>query len=367
MDNSSRLSRQSNLELLRIVAMLLVLVVHADFLSFGSPSLSDLHARPLPIYFRFFVQSCSIVCVDLFILISGYFAIRWKARSLLSLLFQCWFYYVGCGLVLMGAGVVPFDLKALAGGVLFTRPEMWFVRDYLGLYLLAPMLNAFCENTSARLRGWLIVGFFAYQSFYGWLAGGLEFLGGYSLISFIGLYLLGRHIRLQSADAKVRSRWFGLGLYGGCVALSLLAVGVMGALFAHKPGVFDGSVMKLYAYNALWVVAAAVGLFLFFTKFDLRSAAVNRIAASAFSVYLLHANPFVLPWYTALMNGLYARISPPLAFGAAVLAACVAIFLGTVLVDQVRIWLWERLQPMAERIAERIAAFVTVRSGSLRP
>ena len=33
--------RQSNMELLRIIAMFLVLLVHADFFSLGAPSASD--------------------------------------------------------------------------------------------------------------------------------------------------------------------------------------------------------------------------------------------------------------------------------------------------------------------------------------
>lgn len=304
--------RASNLELLRVVAMLLVLVVHADFLSFGAPTLADLGAQPAAAYARFFVQSCSIVCVDVFVLISGWFAIRWKGRSLGALLFQCWFYYVGCALLLMGIGVVKFDAGTLAECLLFTRPEMWFVRDYLGLYLLAPVLNAFVENSSLRRLGLLLGGFYAFQTLYGWLMGATaEFQSGYSLLSFVGLYLLGRYLRLRNDLAAPRSKWFGLGLYGLCVVLSLAAVAVMGVVFARKPGVFDSSVVRLYAYNALWVVLAAAGLLLFFTRIELRSTAVNRIARSAFAVYLLHANPFVLPAYRELMNELYARISPP--------------------------------------------------------
>lgn len=346
------------MELLRIAAMLLVLVVHADFLSFGPPSLADLHSRPLPTYTRFFVQSCSIVCVDLFVLISGYFAIRWKPRGgVPALLFQCWFYYVGCALLLMGAGVMPFDADTLWNGLLFTGPEAWFVRSYLGLYLLAPMLNAFAEQSTPRRRRLLIVGFYAFQALYGWLSDATtEFRSGYSLLSFMGLYLLGRHLRLQNTAEKMRSRWRGLTLYFLCVALSLAAVAVMGALFARKPGVFDDSVVRLYAYNALWVVAAAVGLFLFFTRLRLRSAAVNRIAASAFAVYLIHANQYALPWYQLLMQWLYAQISSPVAFGAAVLAACAVIFAGSVMADQVRILLWRRLSPAVDRAIGRLTA-----------
>ena len=39
--------RQSNIEILRIIAMFLVLVVHSDFVSLGYPTLEQLFANPL--------------------------------------------------------------------------------------------------------------------------------------------------------------------------------------------------------------------------------------------------------------------------------------------------------------------------------
>lgn len=38
--------RSSNIELLRITAMVLVMVLHADFLSIGSPSATDIVSSP---------------------------------------------------------------------------------------------------------------------------------------------------------------------------------------------------------------------------------------------------------------------------------------------------------------------------------
>jgi surface polysaccharide O-acyltransferase-like enzyme len=63
--------RDSNIELLRIVAMILVMVVHASFLAIGVPQTIDAISLPIPTYYSFFVEAVSVVCVNVFILISG--------------------------------------------------------------------------------------------------------------------------------------------------------------------------------------------------------------------------------------------------------------------------------------------------------
>ena len=46
--------RDSNMELLRIVAMLLVMIVHADFASLSVPTIEQCNASPLISFMRFF-------------------------------------------------------------------------------------------------------------------------------------------------------------------------------------------------------------------------------------------------------------------------------------------------------------------------
>lgn len=40
--------RQSNMELLRIIAMFLILIVHSDYYSLGAPNKVDIIVAPLP-------------------------------------------------------------------------------------------------------------------------------------------------------------------------------------------------------------------------------------------------------------------------------------------------------------------------------
>lgn len=89
--------RDSNIELCRIISILLVLTVHSfyDFL------LGD---RQLPLGEKvtmLFLESFVIIGVNVFILITGYFSVTPRWKSLLNITFICFFYLlvrimVGC-------------------------------------------------------------------------------------------------------------------------------------------------------------------------------------------------------------------------------------------------------------------------------
>ena len=76
---TSDTARASNFELLRILAMLLILVLHANFLAFRFPTNEAIHAQPLTSLGQVWSEALAIVGVNVFVLISGYFGI--KARG----------------------------------------------------------------------------------------------------------------------------------------------------------------------------------------------------------------------------------------------------------------------------------------------
>lgn len=75
------LKRQSNIELCRIAAILLVLIVHTTRRSLGN----DVSFGIL------LLSGFSIIGVNVFVLITGYFSARPKKLSLANLLFICFF------------------------------------------------------------------------------------------------------------------------------------------------------------------------------------------------------------------------------------------------------------------------------------
>ena len=80
--------RDLNIELLRVICMVFVVLFHVNLnVILRNPDTSD------------FLNYCAIagnalvaVAVDCFVLISGYFGIKWKSRSFLGLFFQIEFY-----------------------------------------------------------------------------------------------------------------------------------------------------------------------------------------------------------------------------------------------------------------------------------
>lgn len=86
--------RESNFELLRIIAMIMILVLHADFQSLGAPTRADIISSPITSTLKVFFEMVSIVAVNVFILISGWFGIRPSIKGFCKFAFQYLFFSV---------------------------------------------------------------------------------------------------------------------------------------------------------------------------------------------------------------------------------------------------------------------------------
>lgn len=137
--------RQSNFELLRMFAMFLVLMTHANLVSLGLPSLEDFSTYPLNAFVRTFFESVAIVCVNAFVLISGWFGIRPSVKGFLNFIFQCSFFLFGLFIIFLILGKATFSAKGIMEGLCLTRTN-WFIQSYIGLYILAPILNKFLKK-----------------------------------------------------------------------------------------------------------------------------------------------------------------------------------------------------------------------------
>ena len=85
------MTRESNFELLRIVAMLMVVFLHCNYYSLGEITPRLFHAEPCASFMRAFIEQLCVICVNVFILISGWFGIKASFKGAVSLLFQVFF------------------------------------------------------------------------------------------------------------------------------------------------------------------------------------------------------------------------------------------------------------------------------------
>ena len=330
--------RKSNIELLRIVAMLLVLTVHAGFYSLGVPTPAEAVATPLNVVTRLFFQSFSVIAVLVFVLISGWFGIRPKVKSVVNFLFQCFFYSIIIFGVMLCLGRAHLDWKSIQNVLLFVN-SFWFIKAYLCLMIFAPALNAFVEAATEKQLRIVLVAFFVFQSIYGWLTTGAAwFERGYSVISFFGLYLLARYVRLYPCRPFTLPRKYDMLIYWAIVLLTTAAAFVMLRL-----GCSESTIDVVYRLTSPIIIAEALYLLLYFSKLDFQNKFVNWVAGSCFAVFLIQQNPyFGRPVYAHTIKHIYSTFNGPavVVFTAAFI---LLVFVMAILTDQVRKWIWEKI------------------------
>lgn len=129
-------NRQTNIELCRIVSILLVMLVHTTEQSLGNNV--SLGVRLL--------EAFSVIGVNVFVLITGYFSATPKKTSLLNLAFICFFWTIIKIACLYKCGQ-PIPIRDF----FFITSSNWFIASYIGLLFMAPILNVFCNTVSKKV------------------------------------------------------------------------------------------------------------------------------------------------------------------------------------------------------------------------
>jgi len=328
--------RQSNVELLRIITMILVMITHANFRALSAPTVADAVTEPSSAFLRLLTESFSIICVNVFVLISGWFGIKFNWKKLTEFLFQVLFY--GFIIYLIISIINPERLKAFKT-VFMTGPKnYWFVKCYLFLYIISPILNAFVEKASKNDFKILLILFFTMQAIYGWATDGATWYNkGYSGISFAGLYLLARYVRLYPTKWFSHSIKFDLVVYLSFVVLNTLLSFIL-TKYGHT--ILSS---KLFFYTSPFVILASIHFLLIFTKFTITSKTINWIAASCFAIYLTHSNSFLAkPCYDNLIrNWFQNETTMNFILFTVILMFC--IFWISILSDKIRIYFFNKL------------------------
>ena len=99
-------------------------------------------------------------------MISGWFGINPTLKKASAVIFQVIFFWGGIfgTAYLLG---IPIPYRACLN-VFYFGNHYWFLPAYLGLYVLAPVLNSFIETAKARLVFGVLLSFFILQFIYGW-------------------------------------------------------------------------------------------------------------------------------------------------------------------------------------------------------
>lgn len=316
--------------------MFLVLALHANYYALGWPSYNDLQVNPVQTSTRILLESISIICVNVFIAISGWFSIKVSVKGFSKFIFQCLFFIAGSYIILASCGRVPFDLAGIKHCFFLAPGTVWFVKAYIGLYILAPVLNTFIEKASKSQIEKTLLGFYLFQSIYsfGGAAGYIQY--GLSAFTFIGIYLLARYARIYLLN-KVSFSQCIMGIF---VPMLINAAMFCLSIMMDIEGIRD---MCTSFANPLIIISAIACVLLFSMLKVPYNRIINTIAASSFAVYLFHQEPYYIDSvFRDTVRYLYTNFSGlPCLF--IILGLLTAVFLISIVLDQPRKWLWRQL------------------------
>ncbi len=292
--------RMVNIELLRIVSMMMVVMLH--YLGKGNllPPLTG--SMTVNGYVAWGMESLCIVAVNVYMLISGYFLVEsgFKPGRLVELLCQVLFYAILVPIVLVVLGIVPtniFGINHILETVLPVQMvHYWFITVYVIMYLLSPVLSTAAKSMKQeQLRSTIV----ALLLFFSVSKSILPFQlvndnKGYDGLWFVCVFLVAAYMRLYGLDfftAKGNGRRGGLCYLAGCVGVYLVMLLVRAVYL--KTGSLDHFIQNTYHYNHVLTLFAAVSLFyaFFYLKFDGEkwwSKLICKVAPYTLGVYLLH-------------------------------------------------------------------------------
>lgn len=241
---------------------------------------------------RSIIECTCIGAVNGFVLISGWFGIRTDLRKIGDLMFMILF----CTLPILIFAIlyhwIPVSNIASLDGIyeyILGGNGYWFVADYIGLLIIAPILNKGIENlnrsqfSNVLIAGYSLIGIYDFVLRQSVL--GVE--GGYSVIWMGYLYLLARYMRLYGLSWIDRH----------CYALFFSAVILQSILF------YFGLIGLRYT-NPL-ILLPAMCLICIFSHREFKNRFVNLAAKGALLAYLLHMQPILVPYFRKFLFSEY--------------------------------------------------------------
>lgn len=298
--------REPQFEILRVVAMLMVILLH--YLSKGGLLADPAGNMRLSDWAFWGLEALCLVCVNVYVLISGYFFIenRFRLGKIAGLWCQVFFYSVVIAAVCMATGIADyrqyFDLYNLQ---FFAFPivngHYWFATAYLLMYLFSPFMNYAVKEMSRRQLQLVILLLLVPFSFVKSvlpLPLTVDDCGN-SFIWFLCLYLIAAYIRLYGIPFLERK---GRALMTYLLsAAGILAALALAAFLNRRTGHYEYALEIPLHYNFIFILTGSLGLFYCFQTWKVKENALVRylvrIAPYTFGVYLLHEHLLLRYWW----------------------------------------------------------------------
>lgn len=330
--------RQSNFELLRIVAMFMITIYHAVFYSGVFQIAANTDSKLL----AYFIYPFGKVGVSCFMLIMGYFMVnsKFKTEKLLKIIFETFCYSVILFFIWLHR--MGFTMDLIEDSDKYFMPIIkvayWFVSTYVFIYLISPILNCILKNFSIeKIKIFIIIGLVVICVPYcvfgtRWVASDVTY--------FALIYLIGGYFRLSDFNFKKKSTAILMALVNTFIITAIM----IGTLLINKKFNLEIDPLRFGFEYSIFVIMLSIGIFLFFKNLKINNnKIINFIAKSSFAVYLFsdHLVYKKVMWDIDFKMKEYIY-KPFYIFGLRVITAVIIIYLFVLVIETLRRELLEK-------------------------
>lgn len=283
--------RSSNLELYRIIVMLMIVSHHYVVNSGLMDILQNSPLSPSSSVMLIF-GGWGKIGINCFLLITGYFMCKseFTWQKLLKLYLWITFYSILIYVIFVITGHEKLTLFH-ALWKLWPLKEFTpngFVSCFLMFYLFIPFLNLFLKHLQKRQHQYLII---LLLIFYGILPSIPKVHIQFNYVSwFMAIYIISTYIRIYGLMPKVTHRMWGILTLMSIIICSL---SVLGMEAIYKLNYTDKFVPYFFVTdsNKIIPIFTAVASFMYFKDLKIpQSKLINMVGGVTFGVFLIHTN-----------------------------------------------------------------------------
>ena len=323
------MKKNANIELLRIISMLMVTMLHAlgksgllvDLSQIDSVSAINSGIGLPNAWAAWILEALSISAVNIFMLISGYFLINseFKVKRLIEIILQIFIYTAGsfgAGLLLGVIDKKDVNTYSLLNNFLPVHMEVyWFMTVYVVIYICLPLISKGLNALNEKQHRLMLILLLVYECV---IKSVLPFRlttdsKGYTFLWYLVVFVAGAYFRKYGFKV-LKSSGRGWALYFAAAACMLIENNVIRFVITRYGRLEELGTAAL-DYNNIFVFLEAVGIFAAFINAKPMKESIGKVicflSPMALGVYLLQEN-FTFRYEWQKWFGLEGALKEPL-------------------------------------------------------
>lgn len=269
----------------------------------------------------------TVIAVNCFVFISGYYGIKFKIKTLISFIAQAIFYSVATYLIyhVFISAETYSTAELLHSFFPITYGKWWFLNAFLAVYILSPFINKGIDFLNIYQSGIIVAILIYLNSSYSIMGYSFYSGDGHSFFTLLSIYIIARFCGKYIKEIHKATI-----LYICTYMLTLLLVFIL-FMIDYTP-----TAIRLITYGCPLIILGSVFFFYTFKKIKIQNNIINKVAPLCFGVYLIHDTTDTRIFIKGFVKQINDAIENPLLMGLLLITLSIILFIICASIEKIR-------------------------------